>query len=267
MGRHQKPQADNEDAAELGVDLATLRSLAGGSTAFARRMMGQGPATPTFALVEYLKTDRSRIAADLPPEVIEVLLGAGTPDQLSAAGTKILEMFGTIVADRDFQPARVVVESSFIEELSAASPGWRGDRSESLDRFAVLLSGAEEALWVDRYLFAQPRELGIFLRELRARTDTRLRLLGCDDRESPDQVPRLRSAICGLSAVEARTMTWSDRRHLRDRHLVLPAVRTGFVLTTAGVIIGCHDPGSAVSVRLPGLPVNYDDYWRRGTPI
>jgi len=261
------PEADNEDAAELGVDLATLRSLAGGSTAFARRMIGQAPATPTMALVEYLKTDRSRIAADVPPEVIEVLLGAGTPDRLSAAGMKILEMFGTIVADRDFQPARVVVESSFIEELSAASPGWPGDRSESLDRFALLLSGAEEALWVDRYLFAQPTELGLFLREVRARTDTRLRLLGSDDREIPDQATRLRSAICGLNGVEARTMTRSDRRLLHDRHLVLPALRTGFVLPTAGVVTGCHRPGSAVSVRMPGLPVNYDDYWRRGALI
>ncbi len=261
------PEADDEDAATLGIDLPTLRSLAGSSTAFARRMIGQESGASTFALVEYLKTDRARLAADLPPEVIEVMLGARTAEGLSPAGIKILGMFGATEEDRGFLPARVVVESLLIEELTAGSPGWPGQREESLDRFALLLSDAEEALWVDRYLFTQPTELGTFLRELRGRTDTRLRLFGSDDRETPDLASCVRSAISGLVGIEARTMTWGDRRHLHDRHLVLPAVRAGFVLPTAGVITGCHDPGSAVSVPMPGLPVNYDDYWRRSTPI
>ena len=73
------PETDIEDAAELGLELATLRALAGSSTAFARRMLGQEASTQTFALVEYLRVDRSRLAADLPPAVTEVLLGAEQP--------------------------------------------------------------------------------------------------------------------------------------------------------------------------------------------
>jgi hypothetical protein len=261
------PDSGEQDAASLGIDLRTLRSLAGSSTAFARRIIRGATGPSIFGLAEYLRADRARLMADLPPEVVEVLLGARTADELSAAAMSVLLMFGEINDDRVFRPSRAVTESRFIDNLSTASPGWPGDRDDSLDRFAILLSGVDEALWVDRYLFARPIELGSFLQDLRTRTKSRLRLLGGHDSDSPDLVSRVRAAIGGIEGVEARTMARVDRPQLHDRHLIFSALRTGFVLPTAGVVTGCHRPGTAVAVRMPGLAANYEDYWRRGQPI
>jgi hypothetical protein len=263
----QLPETDDEDAAVLGMDLSELRTLAGSSTAFARRMLDLPNASSTFALVEYLNADRSRLAQDLPPEVIEVLLGARAIEDLGPTGTKILEIFGTTDGHQGFEPARCIVQSAFLQELKAESPGWPSSRAESVDRFANLLAGAEDALWVDRYLFAKPAELSNFLHDLRARTDTHLRLLGSDDLDNQALTRQVGLAIGGLNGVEARTMTRSSRRQLHDLHLVLPMTKSGFVLPTAGVITSCDHPGSAVCVRMPGLPVNYGEYWRRATQI
>jgi hypothetical protein len=263
----QPPETTDADAAELGVGTATLHELAGRSTAFARRMVADdGRLESTYGLVEYLNADCGRLADDLPPDVIEVLLGARPPAALSSAGRTILRTFGDC-NDAGFRPARAVSEAALLRELSTRSPGWPADRDASVRQFARMLGGVEEAMWVDRYLFALPTELRSFLTELRTRTSTRLLLLGSDDRDIPNFAADACAAVHDIPSVSARMMTWADRRQLHDRHLVLPATRSGYVIPTTGVILGCHEPGSAVAVPMPQLPVNYGDYWRRASRV
>ncbi|WGT47984.1 hypothetical protein [Tessaracoccus lacteus] len=261
------PVLGPEDAAALSIDLASLRRMSGESTWLARQFLGVSTRQGQVGAVEHLNNDRRRIVESLPPPAVEVLAGARAAHDCDATSREALLCLGSIDAGGAFEPARLVAQSTLLDEVHLRNPGWPADRSESVRRFADMLAGVEDAIWVDRYLFAEPSKARAFLARLRKLTSTRLRLLVSDDRDRSGFASDVSSALDGLENIQVRFMSRHDRRLLHDRHLVLPAMSSGFVLPTAGVILSIDDPGSAVSVPMPALAINFADCWRRGTRV
>lgn len=220
-----------------------------------------------LSIVEHLNHDRRRIVKALPPVAVEVLAGARSAVDSDVVSREALMCLGRFVADAEFESAALVLESRLLDEIRQQNPGWPGSARESVQRFADLLAGAEDAIWVDRYLFSDPRRVRTFIDELRHFTAARLRLLVSGDRDRPDLARRIASSLDGAGDVEVRFMDRHDRRRLHDRHLILPALTSGFVLPTAGVILGADDPGSAVSVPMSALAINYGECWARGERV
>lgn len=261
------PELTSDDARALGTELESLQRAAGESTWLARRFMHVTTRQGRVSAVEHLNSDRRRIVQALPPKAVEVLAGARSATSVDAIGREALTCLGTFSAGGEFAPASLVTESRLLEEVRLQNPGWPASLDESVRRFAELLAGVGDALWVDRYLFSEPTRVRSFLSALRPLTAARLRLLVSDDRDRPTFARDISSALDGLDGVEARFMNRRDRGRLHDRHLVLPALHSGFVLPTAGVILGADDPGSAVSVPMPALAFNYAECWARGAPM
>lgn len=256
-----------EDADAVGMSLEQVRLLVGSGTALARRLGSASDEARAYEVVEYLKVDAARIVDDLPPDAVEVLAGARAYQDADSTSQHALLALGSVSSDGSFQLAQVVAESALCDSVQARSPGWPTTRSESVQAFAELLAGVDDAIWVDRYLFADVPLLQSFLTDVRSLTRCRLRLLGSDDRDQFGLASRVAQEINTIEGVDARMMTLVDRRELHDRHLVLPANRTGWVLPTAGVVLAKDAPGSAVVVRMPGLAVDYSQYWRRANRL
>ena len=256
-----------EDAEALSTDLEALKAMAGESTWLARRFLGVSTRQWQVGAVEHLSNDGRRIVEALPPPAVEVLAGARQARDCDAVSSEALLCLGSTDAGGTFAPAGLVAESTLLDEVRLRNPGWPADMGESVQRFTDMLAGVEDAIWVDRYLFAEPSKVRAFLADLRKLTATRLRLLVSDDRDRPGFASSVSSALDGLTDVQVRFMSRHDRRLLHDRHLVLPALSSGFVLPTAGVILGIDDPGSAVSVPMSALAINYAECWQRGTRV
>lgn len=256
-----------EDADALGIELAALTKLAGESTWLARRFLNTSARQGRVNAVEHLNNDRRRIIGALPPAAVEVLLGARTAANIDATSHEALLCLGSINTGGEFESSALVDESLLLQEARLWSPGWPARPGDSVRRFAELLAGAEDAIWVDRYLLSEPSRVRSFLERLRLLTATRLRLLVSDDRDRPGFAGAISSALGGIDDVDVRFMNRNDRKKLHDRHLVIPALRSGFVLPTAGVILGTDDPGSAVSVPMPTLAMNYAECWDRGSRV
>lgn len=261
------PELGEEDSEAVSIEIATLREMVGKSTWLARQFLGVGARQGRVGAVEHLNNDRRRIVEALPPPAVEVLAGARPVRDCDAVSREALLCLGSINAAGDFVPAGLVAESTLLSEVRVSNPGWPADSGESVQRFADLLSGVEDAIWVDRYLFSEPARVRSFLGELRKLTATRLRLLVSDDRDRPDFAGAISAALDGLDGVQVRFMSRHDRRKLHDRHLVFPAMKSGAVLPTAGVILGVDDPGSAVSVAMPALAINYAECWNHGARV
>lgn len=103
--------------------------------------------------VEHLNHDRRRIVEALPPVAVEVLSGARPAADSDAISREALVCLGGFGADAEFEAAALVRESNLLDEVRLQNPGWPDSVSESVQRFADLLAGAEDAIWVDRYLF------------------------------------------------------------------------------------------------------------------
>ena len=261
------PALSSEDAEALGMKVSELRRMAGESTWLARRFMSTTKREGRLTTVEHLNHDRRSIVDALPAGAVEVLAGARPPGDADAVSVEALLCLGFFAADTQFELATLVGESRVLDEVRLRNPGWPSSFSESVERFAELLSGAESAIWVDRYLFSDAPRVRTFIVALRQTTATRLRLLVSRDRDRPSQVGEIAAALSGVDGVEVRFMARHDRRRLHDRHLILPALASGFVLPTAGVILGADEPGSAVSVPLPALAINYAEYWGRAERV
>lgn len=259
------PTVNDADASELGMSLSDLRELAGESTWLARYFMNGASRQGHVTAVEHLNNDRRRIIEAIPPAAVEVLAGAATVATAGSITRESLMCLGTFDTDDAFEPAALVTESKLLDEVRLQSPGWPGSLPESVKRFAHLLAGADNAFWVDRYLFSEPSRVRTFLDLLRPLTAARLRLLVSDDRERANFPGSIASALSGLQNVEVRFMHRYDRKLLHDRHLVLPALRSGYTLPTARVVLGIDDPGTAVAVPMPA--VDYAGYWNRATPV
>jgi hypothetical protein len=256
-----------EDAEALSTDLAALKAMVGESTWLARQFLGVSTRQGQVGALEHLNNDSRRIVAALPPPTMEVLADARAPHDCDAVSREALLCLGSTDADGTFAPAGLVAESTLLDEVRLRNPGWPAGRGESVQRFADMLAGVEDAIWVDRYLLSEPTKVRAFLVELRRWTATRLRLLVSDDRDRPDFAGTVSLALDGLDGVQVRFMSRHDRRLLHDRHLVLPALGSGFVLPTAGVVLSIDAPGSAVSVPMPALAINYAQCWQRGTRV
>lgn len=261
------PDLGAEDSEAVSIEIATLREMAGESTWLARHFLGVSARQARVGAVEQLNNNRRRIVQTLPPPAIEVLAGARLVRDCDAVSREALLCLGSIDTAGGFVPAGLVAESTLLGEVRARNPGWPADSDESVQRFADMLAGVEDAIWVDRYLFTEPARVRSFLVELRRLTATRLRLLVSGDRDRPDFAGAVSAALDGLDGVQVRSMSRHDRRKLHDRHLVFPAMKSGVVLPTAGVILGADDPGSAVSVPMPALAINYAECWTRGTRV
>lgn len=260
------PTLEEADADALGLDLNDLRRQVGDSTWLARRFMNRAPHQARVSVVEHLNNDRQRIAAALPPAATQVLAGARTYFEADPLGQEALRCLGLVVEEQ-FELSSLVAESRLMDEIRLQSPGWPASRSESVLRFADLLAGQNDAIWVDRYVFGQPRLVRRFLDELRVVTSARIRILASRDHDRASLAAEIATQLDGLSSVEVRFMNRVDRHRLHDRHLIFPANKTGFVLPTAGVILGEDDPGSHVSVRMPALAINYEECWQRGQKV
>ncbi|WP_211198427.1 hypothetical protein [Gulosibacter sediminis] len=263
------PALTEEDAQELqpGTDLTELKELVGESTWLARRFLGADARQGRLRAIEHLNNDSRRIAATLPSSAAEVLLGTRRLADCDPNSLEALRCLGTLGHDGEFKLSRLVEDSQLLSKVRSESPGWPSTRESSIRRFAELLSDSDRAMWVDRYLFANADEVGSFLKDLRQVSKTALRLLVSDDPCREGFAQEISDAVQGLPDVEVRFMSRSDRRRLHDRHLVFPTTKSGVVIPTAGVILGIDDPGSAVSVPMPSLAVNYTEFWARGDRV
>jgi hypothetical protein len=261
------PALDAADADALSVELGDLRRMAGELTWLARRFLGVTARQGQVSAVEHLNSDRRRIVEALPPTSVEVLAGARAATDVDAVSREALMCLGVCGENSEFEPSELVSQSKLLAEVRLQNPGWPKSWSESIQSFANLLAGVEDAIWVDRYLFSQPSRVRMFIDELRHATAARLRLLVSADHERPSLGRDISTVLEGVDAVEVRFMSRHDRRRLHDRHLVFPSLRSGFVLPTAGVILGVDDPGSAIAVQMPALAINYAECWARGDRV
>lgn len=256
-----------DDADALNLNLDELRELVGESTWLARRFLGRTAREGRISAIEHLNADSRRIIDALPPDAVEVLAGARRYDAAGPVSQEVLLCLGMINGRSAYHPASLVVDSNLIEDIELQSPGWPPQRAASVQQFSDFLAGTNDAIWVDRYALSRPQATRQFLEALRLRTSARIRILVSDNRDRPSFVEEIISALDNVASVEVRFMHRSDRHRLHDRHLVLPAMRTGYVLPTAGVILSQDDPGSAVSVKMPSLAINYSECWNRADPV
>lgn len=259
------PALEKGDADKLGMELNELKGLSGDSTWLARRFLDGGPRQGRVSAVEHLTHDRHRIVEALPPAAVSRLADAADSGQLDVISRESLMCLGRVRSEDKFEPSALVVESGLIDEVQVQNPTWPANLHESVVRFVDLLSGAEDAIWVDRYLFSQPSHTRAFLDQVRALTSTRLRLLVSDDRDRATFGSSVAEALGDIDGVEVRFMYWSDRKQLHDRHLIVPSLRKGFVLPTANVVLAVDTPGTAIAARIPA--VDYSQYWGRATRV
>lgn len=261
------PALTAEDADSLGVELIDLQRMTGELTWLARRFMGVTPRQGQVSVVEHMNHDRRRVIEALPPAAIEVLAGARRAKDVDAISREALRCVGRFGNDSAFEPASLVSESSFLEEVRLQNPGWPVSFGDSVERFANLLAGVNDAIWIDRYLLSEPARARAFFLALQRHTTARLCLLVSDEVGRPGFASEVVSALSGVGSVSVRFMHRHDRHRLHDRHLILPSLKSGFVLPTAGVILGKDIPGSAVSVPMSALPIDYAACWGRGTQV
>lgn len=261
------PTLSEQDADEIGIPLMKLMRIVGNSTWLARRFLGVENRQGCVDAVEHLNHDRRKIIQSLPSRALEVLAGATPKGGIDTITREALTCLGTFDSDGSFRPARLVSESHLLDEVNLQDPGWPCTIASSVRRFAHLLAGTADAIWIDRYLFAEPWRVRRFIIRLQSLTAARLRLLVSDDYQKPKYAGEIASAVSNLQNVQVRFMNRQDRGDLHDRHLVLPDLSRGYVLPTAGVILGADNPGSAVSVPIPTMVVDYQAYWNRGIPV
>jgi len=183
---------------------------------------------------------------------------------------------GNVNPDRDSFAARCAVYGLLTEAGStklfdrlkdlltagpADDPSWPDEWSASVAKFAQLVAGAEEVIWVDRYMYRDVEPLRAFLVAVTTSTDCRIRLLGSSEvnGRSVSRAEMLRVAV--VPGVDARWMTQSDFRDLHDRHLVTGV--GGWVVPQVHVIVGKQAPGSTVAAPVVSFGVDYLSIWRR----
>lgn len=183
---------------------------------------------------------------------------------------------GVLDAAHDSYPARCAVhgliyaggKTRLLERLETAllaspesDPAWPDQTSASIDRFVELISGADQVLWSDRYMYRDIEPLRSFLQAVVSRSETEIHLLGGRD-VSERTVTRAEMArLTSLQGVSARWMTSSDFRDLHERHVVTGP--GGWVVPQVHVIVGRQPPGSAVAARTSGFGVDYWTVWKR----
>ena|GEM_PF-4572340 len=262
------PTVAEPDATALGFKLSDLRDLAGDSTWLARRFMNVSERQGRINAIEHLSNDRRRIMQAIPPAATQVVVGASTGEGADSISRETLLCLGHFGDSGSFRPSTLVRESTLVDEVKLQSPGWPDTLQGSVARFADLLAGAEGAFWVDRYIFHNhAQRVRVFLDLVRRHTHTRLRLLVSDDRVRGGFGRQIARTLDGVENVQVRFMHYNDRRPLHDRHLVLPALRSGFVLPKGDVVVGAEPPGSAVAVPMPVLPFDYEAAWSRGAQV
>lgn len=268
VGRSQAfvlPELCQEDADALAMSLEDLRLLAGDSTWLARRLLDGGLRQGRVSAVEHLRHDGRRLVEALPPGAVNKLAVANMDEPLDAISREALMCLGHIGPLGAYEPSSFVKESALIDEVQLQNPAWPPSLSRSVERFAEMLAGAESAIWVDRYMFTNPKRTRDFLNRLRRVTSVRLRLLVSDDRKVAGFGRDIASALDGLDDVEVRFMRWADRKSLHDRHLVMRSLGKGYVLPTANVVLAVDEPGTAVAARIPA--VDYAPFWDRAVRI
>ncbi|MFI8261976.1 hypothetical protein [Streptomyces sp. NPDC085665] len=151
-----------------------------------------------------------------------------------------------------------------LAEMNGRAPTWPALWTESVATFCGLLDGAPAAVWVDRYLAVDPATLLRFMREVRATSATRFRVLIAKDQAKNVDL----SVVAALAALrcEIRTMHPGDRKQLHDRHLIFQGGRQGGVVMPTGRVVLCQDPpGAAMAVQAPLLDQKLIlQAWNRG---
>ncbi|MCU1325408.1 MAG: hypothetical protein JWN34_778 [Bryobacterales bacterium] len=143
----------------------------------------------------------------------------------------------------------------------ADDPIWPDDWAASVAKFSVLVAGADEVIWSDRYMYRDVEPLRAFLKQVTTKVDCKIQLLGSDNISGMPVSRAELLRIATVPGVEARWMTQSDFRDLHDRHLVTGT--GGWVLPQVHVIVGKQAPGSTVAAPAASFGVDYLAIWRR----
>lgn len=229
---------------ELGANVALLSRL--------RRISGELDFAATRG---FLREVGFRWVQDLPWEAILWL--RKTPlARGDAAKSSTWEAVQPLLS-RGEQQAPVLLpglaNSGFHEAVLDRSPSWPSARMASLSRFTELLDGVTEAMWIDRYMLADPIGLLGFLESVRERSSTRLKLLFSSSLTS-DAIRRNAAsvrALASIGGIELRSMAGRHYRLIHDRQLVYLGDREGgAILPTADVILSRNPPGTAVAVQV-----------------
>jgi hypothetical protein len=210
---------------------------------------------------------------DLPWEAVLALQNTPKPDISSLRDTLAWEAVQPMLChqpDGEVMLLQGLTCGTFSQQMNERSPAWPAAANLSVERYADLLSGVNDAIWVDRYLAKDPPALLRFLTAVRGRTSTRLRLL-LSSSVTSDSIRHhsdVMRDIANLHGVEMRSMSRGHFTLLHDRHLVfLGDVEGGVVLPITAVILSEASPGSAVAVYVPYMPRRLvEEAWAAALP-
>lgn len=261
------PELTEEDAIFLSQRLDDLRSDTGASTWLARRFLGASKQHAELKIVEHLNADSSSIVSALPARSVEVLAGAAEYSAVDPESQAALGCLGDDHEAAGFKIARLVEQSRIVDLVTQANHAWPEARDASVGEFLRLVADADDVIWIDRFALGELPALRAFLVSLRGLCNARIRILASQLRDRPALSNEVPQQLGNIDRLEIRFMHRSDRLRLHDRQLVDPAVGSGFVIPTAGVIVGKHVPGSAVAAAMPALPIDYEECWRRAVKV
>lgn len=262
------PTIGKEDAAVLGIDLQRIRDRVGDGTWLARRISNSRDlSSGELDVVQHLNFSARSIVESLPYPSVEVLAGARRYCEADLLSREALRLFGSVPEGGDYVLGSLVSQSTLLDVVHIESPGWPSNFEASVKRFAELVAGASDCLWVDRYLFSDPQMARKFVDRLRSYSYVRIKFLVSGEKMDSGLKSEIQTAFHGLSNVVVKFMTNYDRRLLHDRHLIISSSMTGFNLPTARVIFGVDDPGSAVVSKLPAFAIDYSECWGRAAPV
>lgn len=270
------PAPDELDFASLGItdeEAAMVSREVGNNCALLTKVRRLNGALDFGVVRECLDHLSAQYVADLPWEAVIELRQSETIDNTRLRTTLSLEALLPLLQRRpDGQLALIagLVGDPFQHHLHERSPTWPRHAESSQERFVDLLSGVEDAAWIDRYLAADPPRLLTFLQGIRSKSTTRIRLLLSSSvcSEAIRRHSDVMWQIAALDGVEVRSMSRDYFGLLHERQLVyLGDAEGGAVLPTVDVILGAVLPGSAMAVRAPFMPRNLvEEAWERALP-
>lgn len=237
-------------------EVVSMREWFGESALLAEQAHSPGRFEP-ITLADRLEQDLSYI--DDVRKALASTIANGRLDRDSDSFPARCAAYGLLTKDgttKLFHRLRTALTSS-----PADDPNWPEDWAASVAKFCVLVAGADEVIWTDRYMYRDVEPLRAFLKAVTSRAGCKIRVLGSDNLNgrSVSRAELLR--IAAVPGVEARWMTPADFRDLHDRHLVTGT--GGWVVPQVHVIVGKQAPGNTVAAPAVSFGVDYHAIWRR----
>lgn len=208
-----------------------------------------------------LRASASFIAADVSFAARETILGRVDSIHLSRGELDAAEAFTSHGV-----ASHLARESGIMLMIDKPEIPVESALSDRVQTFSQLIGQADRVLWCDRYLFVDVPRLVDFIRKLRRLTGAELCLLAMQSTGDGRSLATADlTALRSVPGVKYRFIQESDFRLLHDRHLVHFASGSGYVLSTARVMLGIDPVGSSVITRASSFGVDYSAVWNHSS--